>query len=78
MRYIEPSSDQRLAVLKAANATDRLLDKAGLKEILPLSDPTIWRFTEAGQFPPTVKLGRRSAWRLSSVLWYCELLEQEG
>ena len=78
MKYQEPTPKQRLAVLQAANATDGLIDRVRLKEICPLSDPSIWRLTQSGEFPPMVKLGRRSVWRLSSVLFFCQQAELRG
>ncbi|NHN38630.1 AlpA family phage regulatory protein [Pseudomaricurvus alcaniphilus] len=78
MKYIEPTPEQRLQVLKASNSTDGLIDRPQLRKILPVSDPTLWRLTQTGEFPPRAKLGRKCAWRLSSVLWFCHLLEQGG
>jgi predicted DNA-binding transcriptional regulator AlpA len=76
MQYVVPTVNQRTSVLQAANAIDKLILNDTRKTIVPLSDPTIWRLVQIGQFPKPIKLGRRSAWMLSDVLWYCHLAQE--
>lgn len=78
MKYTEPTLEERSFILEASNVVDGLIDRNRLKELCPLSDPTIWRMSLAGELPPIVKLGRKTTWRLSSVLWFCHLCEMQG
>lgn len=78
MKYTNPTSEQRAQILATSNAVDGLINRDRLKELCPLSDPTIWRLTQTGEFPEPVKLGRKTTWRLSSILWFCHLCEQQG
>ena len=76
MQFTAPTSKERSAILAANNIVDGLIDRKRLKEICPISDPTIWRLTQTGEFPEPVKLGRKTTWRLSSILWFCHLCEK--
>ncbi|MFT6438096.1 MAG: putative DNA-binding transcriptional regulator AlpA [Candidatus Azotimanducaceae bacterium] len=71
MKYVEPTPDQRVSVLIASNAQEKLILNDVRKQIVPLSDATIWRLIQLGEFPKPLKLGRRSAWRMSEILWFC-------
>jgi len=73
MKFVEPTPSQRLSTLKAANAEERYVLNDDRKDFVPLSDATIWRLIQNGKFPKPIKFGRRSAWRLSDLLWFCHL-----
>ena len=39
---------------------EKVLRKPEVRQMVGLSDPTIWRLEKAGKFPQRVKLGERS------------------
>ena len=55
---------------------DRLLRLAEVREMVPLSRPTIYRRIQEGKFPAPVKDGRCSLWEESKVREYIERLVQ--
>lgn len=77
MKYTEPSNSQRLGVLQASNQTERMINCANLLEMCPISQATLWRLIQQDEFPKPYKIGRRRAWRISSVLWFIQQLEEE-
>lgn len=58
-------SERDKAVLR--EALDRLINRRELRELIPVSDMTVWRWTNAGIFPPAIKINNRNYWRLSEV-----------
>jgi len=78
MIYTEPTPEERSFILKTSNATERLVEKRERREITPEADTTVWRLIQDGEFPRPVKLtNKRSAWRVSSLLWrmHCLCIE---
>lgn len=53
---------------------DKLLDFAGIRQLVPISKTSMWRWRKAGAFPVPVRLGsRRVAWRASDIAkWIAE------
>ncbi len=51
---------------------DRLLTRRDLRQRIPVSDMTIWRWEEAGLFPRHLAIGGRNFWRESEVLAWIE------
>lgn len=47
--------------------TDRLLRLRTVLGIIPVSKSTLYAGIASGHFPPPVKLGRNSFWRLSDL-----------
>ena len=48
-------------------ALDRLISRRQLRQIVPASDMSIWRWERDGIFPPHVSINRRNFWRHSEV-----------
>ena len=46
---------------------DRLISRRELRERVPVSDMTIWRWQQAGIFPGPIRIGGRNFWRASEV-----------
>jgi predicted DNA-binding transcriptional regulator AlpA len=46
----------------------RLINRQQLREIIPASDMSVWRWIKAGVFPEPIKIGGRNYWRLADVL----------
>lgn len=47
---------------------DRLIRRDELRQIVPVSDPTLWRWERDGKFPKRVTLARNLvAWRWSDI-----------
>ena len=59
---------------------DRILSKRETCEMVNMSNVTLWRKMNAGEFPKAVQLGpNRMGWRLSTVQkWIAELPEVDG
>jgi prophage regulatory protein len=54
--------------LSPSGSQDRLIRRDELREIVPVSDPTLWRWERDGKFPKRINLARNLvAWRLSDV-----------
>jgi prophage regulatory protein len=53
---------------------DRLLNRRQLRELIPVSDMTIWRWEQAGRFPRHLSINGRNYWRLSEVVAWLESL----
>lgn len=49
-------------------AQQRLITRAQLREILPVSAMTVWRWEQDGRLPRHFTIGRRSFWKLDDVL----------
>jgi predicted DNA-binding transcriptional regulator AlpA len=53
----------------APNPTDdRLINRKQLKELVPVSTMTVWRWEKEGHLPRHVTIGRTSFWKLAEVL----------
>lgn len=47
---------------------NRFAFTAEIKEIVPVSDMTLWRWTKAGKIPAPVYIGNRRCWHLGKFL----------
>jgi prophage regulatory protein len=57
-----------------ADIIERVLRKPEVREIVGLSDPTIWRMESAGRFPKRLQLGGKAVGWLKSEIdgWLAE------
>lgn len=46
----------------------RLLNKRQLKQLIPVSDMTIWRWERDGKLPKRLSIGGRTFWRATEVM----------
>jgi predicted DNA-binding transcriptional regulator AlpA len=44
-----------------------LISRKQLKQLLPISTMTIWRWQRDGKFPQHVTIGRTSFWRVTDI-----------
>jgi predicted DNA-binding transcriptional regulator AlpA len=51
-------------------ADDRLINRKQLKQLIPVSTMTIWRWERDGKLPKHVTIGRTSFWRAVEVHEY--------
>jgi predicted DNA-binding transcriptional regulator AlpA len=49
-------------------APERLINRRELRQRIPASDMTVWRWIKAGIFPAPLKINGRNYWRLGEVL----------
>jgi predicted DNA-binding transcriptional regulator AlpA len=50
---------------------ERLVNRRQLRELVPVSDMTIWRWEKAGLFPRHISINGRNYWRLSEIsVWF--------
>jgi len=76
MTYLEPTEEQRAHVLIQSNAHERLCTNKERRELTSISDSAWWRLEHANKVPPKIKLSvKKSAWRISSLLWFIKQLE---
>ena len=55
------------------NGGERLLPRRELRNLVPVSDMTIWRWERDGQFPQHLSVNGRNYWLLSEVrTWMTE------
>jgi predicted DNA-binding transcriptional regulator AlpA len=47
---------------------EKLLGRRELREIIPRTDMTLYRWQKSGQFPQAIKINNRAYWRESEVL----------
>ena len=52
-----------------------LLPIEGVMDTVSLSRRTVWRLVSAGEFPPPVKVGRASRWRMADITEWVDSLE---
>jgi predicted DNA-binding transcriptional regulator AlpA len=57
-------------VLSADLQSDRLITRKQLKELIPVSTMTIWRWEQEGRIPRHVTIGRTSFWRAVEIREY--------
>jgi predicted DNA-binding transcriptional regulator AlpA len=50
------------------DALERLINRRELRQRIPASDMTIWRWIRGGIFPTPLKINNRNYWRLGEVL----------
>jgi prophage regulatory protein len=48
--------------------TGRLLNRRQLRDRIPVSDMTVWRWEAAGRFPRHVTINGRNYWRETEIL----------
>ena len=59
-----------------ATLSDRLIRRAEVLQIVPVSSPTLWRWERDGKFPKRITLARNLvAWKLSEVMAW---LDEQG
>ena len=46
---------------------DRLINRRQLRQKIPTSDMTIWRWEQQGSFPAHISINGRNYWRLSEI-----------
>jgi predicted DNA-binding transcriptional regulator AlpA len=46
----------------------RLINRKQLKQLIPISTMTIWRWERDGRLPQHITIGRTSFWRMTDVL----------
>lgn len=63
--------------LPIPSSMDRLLTRAMLRDVVPVSDMTLWRWTRAGTFPLPVKFNGRTYWRAGEVQAWMEMRSRE-
>jgi prophage regulatory protein len=51
---------------------DRLINRRQLRELIPVTDMTIWRWEKAGLFPRHLSINGRNYWRLSEIVAWLE------
>jgi predicted DNA-binding transcriptional regulator AlpA len=47
--------------------SDRLINRRQLRQKIPTSDMTIWRWEQQGTFPTHISINGRNYWRLSEI-----------
>ena len=52
--------------------SDRLINRRQLRQQIPTSDMTIWRWQQQGIFPAHISINGRNYWRLSEVTAWLE------
>ena len=57
---------------------ERLLPRRELRQLVPVSDMTIWRWERAGLFPRHVSINGRNYWRLSEISDWIERQQTAG
>jgi len=53
---------------------DRLLKIRQVRELVPVSNSTIWQRVKAGTFPAPIKIGSGTFWKASDVQSYIQAL----
>ena len=53
---------------RSAQGDRRLINRRMLRALVPVSDMTIWRWMQAGHFPPPIKIHGRNYWWLDEAL----------
>jgi predicted DNA-binding transcriptional regulator AlpA len=62
-----------------ANPGSVLLPRRELRERIPVSDMTIWRWVRDGVFPKPVSINRRNYWRTEDIeAWLAERSASRG
>lgn len=62
-----------LSTLAPLAATERLLRKPEVMELVGLASSTLYKYIRAGQFPrPLQRVGRINQWRLSEIQAYID------
>jgi predicted DNA-binding transcriptional regulator AlpA len=46
---------------------DRLINRRQLRQQIPTSDMTIWRWEQQGNFPAHISINGRNYWRLNEI-----------
>jgi predicted DNA-binding transcriptional regulator AlpA len=65
------------AIPSPESASDQLLTRVMLRELVPVSDMTLWRWTHSGTFPAAIRFNGRTYWRASEVRGWIEARSQE-
>jgi predicted DNA-binding transcriptional regulator AlpA len=51
---------------------ERLLTRAMLRQLIPVSDMAIWRWLRKGTFPQPIRFNGRRYWRLTEITAWLE------
>jgi predicted DNA-binding transcriptional regulator AlpA len=60
------------------NQVERLLPRRELRDVVPVSDMTIWRWERDGRFPRHLSINGRNYWRLSELRDWMDSQERAG
>lgn len=52
---------------RSIDGGERLLPRRELRNLVPVSDMTIWRWERDGQFPRHLSINSRNYWRFSEI-----------
>lgn len=63
---------------KTPTDIDRIIDRAELREIVPASDMTIWRWERDGKFPKRIRLSpNKVGWRASEIKAWMNTISED-
>lgn len=65
------------AIPSPKSAPDQLLTRAMLRELVPVSDMTLWRWTHSGKFPRPLKVNGRTYSRAGEVQAWIDARSEE-
>ncbi|MAI45639.1 MAG: AlpA family phage regulatory protein [Hyphomicrobiaceae bacterium TMED74] len=54
--------------LPQTDPADKLINRRQLREQIPTSDMTIWRWQQQGLFPKHISINGRNYWRQSEII----------
>ena len=61
-----------------ASDPNAIINGAQLRELIPVSPMTIWRWEKAGDFPKHFQINNHNYWRLSEVLNWIDAQQHQG
>jgi excisionase family DNA binding protein len=59
--------------MKTEQTVEQLWNIKQLKMVTGLSERTLWRLSDSGKLPATIRVGKSCRWRKSDVLKWIEL-----
>jgi predicted DNA-binding transcriptional regulator AlpA len=73
------SKEESKAPVSPGQFEERLLNRRMLRRLVPVSDMSIWRWEQAGQFPRHLTINSRNFWLLSEVMrWIANHVHRPG
>ncbi len=57
---------------------EQLLSRSRIREIINVSDMTIWRWERCGLFPKHITFSKRNYWKLSDILDWINIHTSKG